>query len=151
MLPVEQFPQFASQGAAEYDFTGDPFAPPEGSNYAAAVHADHSYMRLTKTFDLRSVTAAQAPRLTFQLSHQHRGRVRPRASSRPGRPGRTNWTTLPDPAAAHRHAVPAECDARASCSTRTRSCALLHAAPALHEHRHVRGVERVHGLERRLG
>ena len=53
-----EFPQFRSQGAAQYDFTGGAFAPAEGNNYAAAVHADESYMRLTKTFDLRRLGRA---------------------------------------------------------------------------------------------
>nr|WP_211340178.1 M14 family metallopeptidase [Solirubrobacter pauli] len=95
VLPVSQFPQFASQGAAEYDFTGDPTTPPEGSNYAAAVHQDNSYMRLTKTFDLRTVTAADAPKLTAQLSYlTEDGFDHVIVEARTA--GGDDWTTLPD-------------------------------------------------------
>ena len=53
VLPAAQFPQFASRGVAEYEAGGrNPFEPVEGDRYAAAVHADNSYMRLTKTVDL---------------------------------------------------------------------------------------------------
>ena len=36
VLPVAEFPQFKSQGAAKYDFTGSPFSPVEGTKYAGA-------------------------------------------------------------------------------------------------------------------
>ena len=66
VLPVAQFPQFASHGAADYEAGGrNPFEPAEGEQYAGAVHADDSYMRLTKTVDLTGATTAQ---LRFQLS-----------------------------------------------------------------------------------
>jgi len=65
VLPVSEFPQFRSQGAALYDFTGGPFSPVEGSRYAAAVHADDSYTRLTKTINLAGVAN---PRLAAKFS-----------------------------------------------------------------------------------
>jgi Zinc carboxypeptidase/Immune inhibitor A peptidase M6 len=61
VLPPGQFPQFASQGAADF-----PHPPVEGSRYAAARHADDSYMRLTRnTLDLTGATSGQ---LQFQLN-----------------------------------------------------------------------------------
>lgn len=110
VLPVEQFPQFRSQGAAEYDFTGGPFTPVEGSNYAAGVHQDDSYMRLTKTFDLTGITAAQLPTFTAQLSWNTEGGydnviVEARTA------GGSDWTTLPDKNGNTSSAVPAECSA----------------------------------------
>lgn len=110
VLPVSQFPQFRSQGAAEYDFTGGPFTPIEGSNYAAAVHADDSYMRLTKTFDLTGITAAQAPALAFQLSHNtENGYDNVIVEARTA--GGSDWTTLPDRNGNSKTTVPAECEA----------------------------------------
>ena len=95
--------------AAEYDFTGGPFTPVEGSNYAAAVHSDDSYMRLTKTFDLSSVTAAQAPALAFQLSNNtENGYDNVIVEARTA--GGTDWTTLPDRNGGSKTTVPAECE-----------------------------------------
>ena len=43
-----------------------------------AVHAGQSYMRLTRTIDLTAVTAAEAPKLQFQLSYDTEAGLRPR-------------------------------------------------------------------------
>ena len=68
VLPPDEFPQFASWPAAEYTgATGvNPTAPVEGERYAAALHADRSYMRLSQTIDLGDATTAE---LRFQISH----------------------------------------------------------------------------------
>ena len=109
VLPVEQFPQFASKGAAEYDFTGDPTTPPEGSNYAAAVHADYSYMRLTKTFNLTGISAADAPKLTAQLSYlTEDGFDNVIVEARTA--GGSDWTTLPDLNGGTSNAPPEQCE-----------------------------------------
>jgi hypothetical protein len=109
VLPVEEFPQFRSQGAARYDFTGDPFTPPEGTNYAAALHADESYMRLTKTVDLTKVTAAQTPELRFKLSYLvEEGYDHVFVEARTA--GQEDWTTLPEKGGQTQTDVPAECD-----------------------------------------
>ena len=85
VLPVAQFPQFKSVGAASYNFTGSPFSPVEGTKYAGAVHQDSSYFRLTKTIpgDEREHAAA------VQALLQHRAVLRQRdrrgAHRRPGR------------------------------------------------------------------
>jgi Zinc carboxypeptidase/Immune inhibitor A peptidase M6 len=112
VLPAEEFPQFASQGAAEYPLErGSPFAPIEGERYAGALHAHSSYMRLTRTVDLTGLTAAQSAALRFQLS----------ATTEPGYDhviveARTangdDWRTLPeDPAGGQATSTtpPAEC------------------------------------------
>jgi hypothetical protein len=109
VLPVSEFPQFASQGAAQYDFTGDPFTPVEGSNYAAAVHADQSYMRLTKTVDLTGVAGSANPQLNFKLSvHTETDYDHVFVEART--PGQDNWTTLPEAGGKSQTDVPAECD-----------------------------------------
>ncbi|MEO6715344.1 MAG: M14 family metallopeptidase, partial [Mycobacteriales bacterium] len=107
VLPVAQFPQFASHAAARYTFPAPsgPFAPAVGTGYAAAQHADNAYMRLTKTIDLTSASSAQ---LRFQLS----------ANTEPSYDnviveahtvGQDNWTTLPEAGGATSTDPPAEC------------------------------------------
>ncbi len=90
VLPPDEFPQFTSWGSAEYPQAGGPYSPVEGTRYAGAVHADNSYMRLTKTVDLGTATSAQ---LQFQLSlnaEQDYDFLVVEAHT----VGRDNWTTL---------------------------------------------------------
>ncbi|MGH2970268.1 MAG: M14 family zinc carboxypeptidase [Solirubrobacteraceae bacterium] len=106
VLPADGFPQFTSRAAAEYPLEqGSPFAPIEGERYAGALHADASYMRLSKTVDLTTATSAQ---LQFQLS----------VNTEPSydnvivearRAGADNWTTLPDLNSGSQTDPPAEC------------------------------------------
>jgi hypothetical protein len=106
VLPVSQFPQFASRGAAEYRAGGsNPFSPVEGERYAGAVHADESYMRLTKTV---TVPAGATAQLQFQLSlnsEQNYDHFIVEAHT----VGQDNWTTLPEIGGATSTAPPAEC------------------------------------------
>ena len=111
VLPVDEFPQFASEGTAEYVTDGqDPYAPVEGTRYAGAVHQDSSYMRLTKTVDLTGATAAE---LLFQLSlnnEESYDNVIVEAHT----VGEDDWTTLPSSptsAVATQSDPPAECAA----------------------------------------
>ena len=107
VLPVDEFPQFASDGAALYPLeAGSPFAPIEGERYAGAVHADQSYMRLTRTVDVPAGATAAA--LQFQLS----------ADIEPGYDfviveartvGGDDWTTLPEQSGLTSTESPAEC------------------------------------------
>ena len=107
VLPVGEFPQFASKGAAEYTTSGEnPYAPVEGSRYAGAVHQDSSYMRLSKTIDL---TGASAGELAFQLSTSTEGgydHVIVEAHT----VGQDNWTTLPESGGKTTTDPPAECE-----------------------------------------
>jgi Immune inhibitor A peptidase M6 len=93
VLPPAQFPQFASVGAAQYLLRrGSPFVPVEGERYAGALHADSSYMRLSRTVDLAGATSAQ---LQFQLSiDTEPGYDHVIVEARPA--GQDNWTTLRD-------------------------------------------------------
>ena len=68
VLPPAQFPQFASEGVAEYLDAAGPFIPVEGRYAMLAPHSDDGYMRLARSFDLTGVSAAQAPTLEAQLS-----------------------------------------------------------------------------------
>ncbi len=108
VLPPTQFPQFTSQGAAELEFEGNPFAPFEGEAFAGALHQDSSYMRLTRTIDLSEVPAADQPRLQFALSintEPSYDNVIVEAHT----PGEDNWTTLPDLNGRTQTDPPAEC------------------------------------------
>ena len=106
VLPPDEFPQFASQGAAEYpQEQGSPFAPVEGTRYAGALHADSSYMRLTRTVTVPANTAAE---LRFQLSistETSYDNVIVEART----VGQENWTTLPDLTGGTNTGRPAEC------------------------------------------
>ena len=91
VLPVEEFPQFESWAAAAYD----PWPPSEGSRFAGAAHADDSYMRLTRTFDLtgrpprRRRSCSSTCATTSRQGYDH-VIVEARTA------GGSDWTTLPD-------------------------------------------------------
>jgi hypothetical protein len=111
VLPPDQFPQFASAAAAEYLDPSGPFFAVEGGAAAFAAHADDSYMRLTRTVDLTSITAADTPAFEAQMSWD----------TEPGYDhviveahtvGQDNWTTLPDRNGSTSTDVPAECEAQ---------------------------------------
>ncbi|MEV5414334.1 M14 family zinc carboxypeptidase [Thermopolyspora sp. NPDC052614] len=110
VLPKKDFPQFKSWAAGDYQGATGPFDPVQGSWFMAGRHADDSYMRLTRTIDLSSVTAAQQPKLEFQLSFD----------TEPGYDniiveahtvGQDDWTTLPDANGGSDTTVPTECEA----------------------------------------
>ena len=110
VLPSDQFPQFASKAAGEYRPSGGPFDPVEGSSYVAGAHVNDAYMRLARTIDLTSATAAQTPQLQAKLSFD----------TEPGYDnviveahtvGSEDWTTLPETGGLTSTEVPTECEA----------------------------------------
>ncbi|MFB9461492.1 M14 family metallopeptidase [Streptomyces cinereospinus] len=109
-LPVETFPQFASTGAGRYPGTANPYGPYEGAAMAAVTHSDYAWARLTRTIDLTSVSAADAPTLRTRLlwdteaGYDH-------AVLEAHTAGADDWTTLPEKGGATGTAVPAECEA----------------------------------------
>ena len=110
VLPEADFPQFASRGAVEYasaDGTS-PYGPVEGENYAGALHADSSWMRLTRTVEVPAgVTTAE---LQFQMSYdveEDYDHVIIEARTAGG----SDWTTLPDLNGGTSTVPPAECEA----------------------------------------
>ncbi|MDA0166134.1 M14 family zinc carboxypeptidase [Solirubrobacter ginsenosidimutans] len=108
VLPVAEFPQFKSQGAASYNFTGSPFSPVEGTKYAGAVHQDSSYFRLTKTIAVPA--AATTAQLQFQLSYNTEpsyDNVIVEAHT----VGADDWTTLKEASGKTQTSPPAECTA----------------------------------------
>ena len=111
VLPVEEFPQFASSTAGTY--TGTPpgrYDPVEGEWYVGGLHVDDSYMRLTRQVDLTGVTAADAPtlqaRLSFDLEEDY-----DHAIVEVHTVGQDDWTTLPEAGGLTTTDVPAECEA----------------------------------------
>ena len=108
MLPPDEFPQFTSQGAAEYpQAAGSPYAPIEGTRYAGALHADSSYMRLTRTV---AVPTGGTASLAFQLSiNTEVGYDHVFVEARPV--GTDQWTTLPEAGGATQTDPPEECTA----------------------------------------
>ena len=107
VLSPDEFPQFTSWGSAEYqpEATDNPYQPIEGSRYAGALHADASYMRLTKTV---AVPAGGTASLAFQLSISTESDydhvfVEARTA------GGDDWTTLPEAGGATQTDPPAEC------------------------------------------
>ncbi|MGW0663173.1 M14 family zinc carboxypeptidase [Streptodolium elevatio] len=111
VLPPAQFPQFTSYAAAEYaGVPSGPFTPYEGVKYVAGPHQDDVYMRLTRTIDLTGVTAADAAKLTAQMSwdvEEGYDNVIVEAHT----VGQDDWTTLPDLNGRSSQAAPAECEA----------------------------------------
>ncbi|MFJ4470397.1 M14 family zinc carboxypeptidase [Streptomyces sp. NPDC089424] len=109
-LSVETFPQFASEGAGQYPGTVNPYGPYEGASMAAVTHSDYAWNRLTRTVDLTSVTAAEAPTLRTRLlwdteaGYDH-------AVLEAHTAGADDWTTLPEKNGATGTAVPTECEA----------------------------------------
>ncbi|MGW4030820.1 M14 family zinc carboxypeptidase [Streptomyces sp. NPDC004838] len=109
-LPPAEFPQFRSAAAGDYPGVKMPFSPYEGQWYAVGAHRNSSWMRLARTLDLTGVTAADSPKLNFQLSF----------NTEPGYDnavvevhtvGQDDWTTLPDVNGGTRTTVPTECEA----------------------------------------
>ena len=110
VLSPGQFPQFTSAKSGDYIGAVGPFEPVEGQWYIAGPHQDGVYRRLTRTVDLTSVTALQAPALQAQLSYSLEtgyDHVIVEAHTE----GAEDWTTLPDKNGRTTSNVPAECEA----------------------------------------
>jgi Zinc carboxypeptidase/Immune inhibitor A peptidase M6 len=111
-LPPDQFPLFAGNASSTY-VTEDginPFGPIEGTQYAGAVHADGSYMRLGRTVDLSGVAAADGPALEFALSFSTElGYDNVIVEAAPT--GTPEWTTLPEAGGLSDSVPPTECEA----------------------------------------
>ncbi len=110
VLPPDQFPQFASQAAADYISPTGPFFAIEGDFAVSAAHADDSYMRVSRTFDLSGIADTDVPTFEAQMSwdteigYDH---VIVEAHT----VGLDDWTTLPDLNSGTTTDVPFECEA----------------------------------------
>jgi hypothetical protein len=111
VLPPAQFPLFASSVSGLYR-GGAPgnLEVFEGSWFAAANHADNSYMRLARTVDLRTLPAGQAAALEFALSYDVETGY-DNVIVEAHRVGQNDWTTLPEAGGLSATTPPAECEA----------------------------------------
>ncbi|GAA4986517.1 M14 family zinc carboxypeptidase [Kineococcus glutinatus] len=110
VLPVSDFPQFRSAGLADYTDPVGPLSPVEGDFAVSAAHADNSYMRLARTFDLTGLSADDAPALAAKMTWDTETAydhviVEARTA------GGDDWTTLAERGGATSSEVPAECEA----------------------------------------
>ena len=109
VLPPDQFPQFASAPAAEYLSPEGPFFAVEGEWAVGSLHADDSYMRLGRTYDLTGIAATDAPTFEMQISYDtEEGYDHVIVEARTA--GQEDWTTLPDLNDGTTSDVPAECE-----------------------------------------
>ncbi|RFS84533.1 zinc carboxypeptidase [Actinomadura spongiicola] len=109
VLPKDDFPQFKSWKAGDYTGAAAPTEPIEGQWYVAGAHEDASYRRLTRTVDLSTVTAAQAPTLQAQLSYSTEtgyDNIIVEAHTA----GAEDWTTLADKNGRTSTNVPTDCE-----------------------------------------
>ncbi|WJV49486.1 M14 family metallopeptidase [Streptomyces flavofungini] len=109
-LPAKEFPQFKSAAGGSYPGLSNPYAPFAGQGMASATHADRDYKRLTRTFDLTGVTAADKPELRLALNWNlepgfDHGLLEAHTT------GADDWTTLPDRNGGSSATVPAQCAA----------------------------------------
>ena len=92
VLPKNEYPQFTSDGRANYVAPGgNPFEPFDGDWYVYSQQADISYKRLMRTINV----PAEGGEMTFRISYDtepHWDFVFVEAHT----VGQDNWTTLPD-------------------------------------------------------
>jgi hypothetical protein len=70
ILPEDEYPQFAGDALAAWASDVEaPYEPLDGTQYMYSQRANQSYKRLERTIDLTSVSAGDAPSLSFQISH----------------------------------------------------------------------------------
>lgn len=112
LLPEDEFPQFRSRASGSDTSAGPagPFEPLEGDWYVGGLHADNSYVRLTRTVDLTGVPASDNPTLRLALlfdAEDCYDNVLLEARTA----GAEAWTTLPELGGLSDTGVPAECEA----------------------------------------
>lgn len=109
LLPPDEFPQFAGSAVIDYLEAAGTITAIEGEFAVAANHADESYMRLGRTFDLTSINASEMPTFEAQMAwstEEGYDHVIVEAHTL----GQDNWTTLPDLNGATTTAVPTDCE-----------------------------------------
>ena len=96
ILSKDEYPQFASDQAADWLLTGGAaFDPHTGSKYMYSQNADTAYKRMTRTVDLTGVAASEPANLSFWTSYNTElewDHVFVEAHT----VGQDDWTTLPD-------------------------------------------------------
>ncbi len=116
ILEVENYPQFASEQAADWVTTGDkPFDPHTGEWYMTSQNINEGYKRLRRTIDLTGSSGPAADSLSFFTSfntEQDWDFVFVEAQTlKPDGTGNGDWDTLPDAGGHTGNATGASCDA----------------------------------------
>jgi Zinc carboxypeptidase len=98
ILEPENYPQFASEEAADWVTEGDaPFDPHTGSWYMTSQNISQAYKRLTRTVDLRGASSGNLSFWTSYNTEPNWDFVFVEAQSlNPDGTGAGDWTTLPD-------------------------------------------------------
>ncbi len=110
VLPVDQFPQFESWSAAEYQDPLGPFIPVGGEWAMFASHVDDAYQRLSRTYAVPELEAGQTAASTAQFSYATElGYDHVIVEARVA--GTDDWTTLVDEQGGTTSAAPFECEA----------------------------------------
>lgn len=110
VLPVDEFPQFASEALAEYTEADGAIFPVEGEYALTAAHVDDNYFRVSRTVDLSGVEAGATARFDAQFNYStESGYDHVLVEARPV--GTEEWTTLPDANGNTSTTVPADCEA----------------------------------------
>lgn len=95
LLPVNRYPQFASDAPATYVRDGAaPFEPFDGQSYMYSDRGSNSYKRLLHRFDLTGVGAANA-NMNFAVSYDTEPSY-DHVIVEVHHVGQNDWTTLPD-------------------------------------------------------
>ncbi|MBY5164388.1 M14 family metallopeptidase [Salsipaludibacter albus] len=93
VLPVDEFPQFASERFASWDVgAAAPYEPVTGDWQMATDHADAAYKRLTRTIDLSGATTASLDFTTSYSIETNWDYMFVEVHT----VGQDDWTTLPD-------------------------------------------------------
>ncbi|MFE5407831.1 M14 family zinc carboxypeptidase [Microbacterium sp. NPDC056569] len=109
VLPVEQFPQFESWAAAEYQSPSGPFIPVGGEWAMFASHVDDAYQRLSRTYTVPALEPGQTATFDAQFSYSTElGYDHVIVEARVA--GASEWTTLVDENGGTTSAAPAECE-----------------------------------------
>ncbi|MGH9271860.1 MAG: zinc carboxypeptidase, partial [Ilumatobacteraceae bacterium] len=105
----EEFPLFAGSAVIDYLGAAGTVRAVEGLLAAVANHADESYMRLGRTFDLASINADQTPTFQAQMAWSaEEGYDHVIVEARTV--GQENWTTLPELSGQTTSAIPLDCE-----------------------------------------
>jgi Zinc carboxypeptidase/Immune inhibitor A peptidase M6 len=112
ILEPENYPQFASEEAADWATEGAPFDPHTGDWYMTSQNISQAYKRLTRTVDLRGATSGN---LSFWTSFNTEPEwdfvfVEAQSLNADGT-GAGDWTTLPDANGHTGQDTGASCDA----------------------------------------
>jgi hypothetical protein len=102
-LPVETYPQFASQRGAYFD--NPALVPHTGERYVYSDYVPRGYQRLTRTVDLAGSTTARLEFWASLVSANNRGFILVEARTA----GQADWTTLPDTNGHTSQALPNNC------------------------------------------